>query len=213
MKTLIPAGLAILLVVLCGMVHGSLTGRWEPPASPLPLAERLGTVSMELGDWQGQALDFDGHPAGGITGQLYRRYVNKHTGGQVTVFLVCGQAGPVSVHTPDACYTAAGYRVQTPTKITVKLDESASAQFMTAQMTKTTNADQQHLRIFWGWSARGSWQAPDDPRVAFARNPGLYKLYLIHEATRPGERAEDDPCVELMRQLLPELKRSLFTGS
>src|SRR5947209_8075957 len=101
MKRLIFVGLAILLVVVCGTVHGRLTGRWEKPAEPGPLAERLGKVSLELGDWQGQVLDYDGHPAGGITGQLYRRYTNKQ-GAQVTLFLVCGQAGPVSVHTPDA---------------------------------------------------------------------------------------------------------------
>jgi hypothetical protein len=212
MKSLIPAGLAVLLVVVCGTVHGALTGRWKP-TGPGPAVERLETVSQDLGDWKGQTLDFGGHPAAGITGQLYRRYTNEHTHAQVTLFLVCGQAGPVSVHTPDACYEAAGYRVQTPTKFTAKLDGAASAQFMTAQFTKTTNSDQEHLRIFWAWSANGSWQAPDDPRVAFARNPGLYKLYLIREGTRPGERADDDPCGELMRLLLPELKRSLFTGT
>src|SRR5262245_22391354 len=146
MKSLIPAGLVILLVVVCGTVHGVCTGRWDKPVETKPLAEKLARLSLELGDWQGQALEYEGHPPAGITGQLYRRYVNRHDGQIVTVFMVCGKAGPVSIHTPDACYEAAGYRVQTPTKFGLKTDGAGAAQFMTAQMTKTSNSEQQRLR-------------------------------------------------------------------
>ena len=46
----------------------------------------------------------------GIKGCVYRRYRNPRTGESVSVLLVCGRGGPISVHTPDVCYAGAGYR-------------------------------------------------------------------------------------------------------
>ena len=66
------------------------------------------------------------------------------------------------------------------------------------------------LRIYWGWSATGSWTAPDNPRLAFARFPVLYKLYVLREATASGGRPEADPCVEFLPRVLAELDKCLF---
>jgi len=35
---------------------------------------------------------------------------------------------------------------------------------------------------------------------------------VIRELARPDEAMDGDPCIDLMRQLLPELQRSLFAG-
>src|SRR5262249_25229849 len=134
-------------------------------------------------------------------------------GQSVTVFLVCGHAGPVSIHSPDSCYAAAGYKPHDMTVFTLPAAPGGTAaDFKTARMTRTKAAEQTNLRIFWSWSATGAWKVPDAPRVTFARHPALYKLYLIRELSRPGEPVEGDACVELMRQLLPELQRALFSA-
>ena len=66
------------------------------------------------------------------------------------------------------------------------------------------------LHIFWAWSATGDWQAPDNPRLTFARAPLLYKLYVLREGTTDGERLEEDSCKEFIKRLLPELEQCLF---
>src|SRR5262249_2096079 len=88
-----------------------------------------------------------------------------------------------------------------------------SAEFKTARMVRQKAGEETKLRIFWAWSASGTWSAPDDPRLPFARQTALYKLYLIRELNRPGETLEEDPSIDLMRQLLPELQRALFSGA
>ena len=45
----------------------------------------------------------------------------------------------------------------------------------------------------------------------FARNPGLYKLYLIREITQPEEPTDGESCVELMQDLLPVFQRSVLS--
>ncbi len=211
MKRTILFAIAIAAVVVSGAVHGFWTGRWDNDTdSNTP---RLRSIGLELGDWQGQDLELAPASRPGINGLLYRKYTHRPSGRTVTVFMVCGRTGPVSIHTPDACYAAAGYKVQTPAKFALKGDgDQPKQEFNTARMVRTRQGDQTQLRIFWAWSADGRWQVPDDARIAFPRQNGLCKLYLINEQPKSGDGLDDDPCVELMRQLLPEMKRTLFAG-
>ena len=57
---------------------------------------------------------------------------------------------------------------------------------------------------------RRHWVIPENPRLTFAGLPVLYKLYLIREDAGTGEPNAPDPCVEFMRELLPQLNRTLF---
>src|SRR5439155_8307873 len=107
------------------------------------------------------------------------------------------------------CYGASGFDVTAPEKFTAA-DTGSAAEFWTVRLHKQKATEQTHLRIFWAWNATGAWTAADNPRLTFARRPFLYKLYLLREMAAPDEPLEDDPCVGLMRLLLPELRRTLF---
>jgi hypothetical protein len=212
MKQFVPAAGAVALVVLSGVVHGFWTGRWSG-AAQADVAARLDAIALDLGDWQGQKVE--SNPSVGMAGVLDRRYVNRATGRVVTVYLVCGRPGPVAVHTPDVCYGASGYEVTDLGPQTVRPAAGATdgAKMQAVRVVKKKAAEQIAQRVYWSWSAAGTWEVPDNPRLTFARYPLLYKLYLIHDLARSDEPLEDDPCLDLMRQLQPELKKSLFPGT
>src|SRR5262245_32289500 len=111
-----PALVAVALVVVSGLVHGFWTDRWSTSHAPAEAAERLARVPLDAGEWQGQDLPNATRFTEAITGQMYRRYVHRSTGSVVTVALICGLPGPVSIHTPDVCYKAGGYEVATPAR-------------------------------------------------------------------------------------------------
>jgi hypothetical protein len=203
---------AIGVVIFSGIVHGLWTDRWLEAPEPLAAAAKLQQVALTLGDWEGQALDLESRQSEGVAGYLYRRYVNQSTGNVVSVFLVCGRPGPVSIHPPEACYGASGYEIGDAGTFSVP-PSVADGDFRTARFEKTKASGQKFLRIFWSWNATGVWSTPDDPRSAFAHYPVLYKLYLIREMSNPEERLKEDPCVELMRYLLPELRKSVIGSS
>jgi hypothetical protein len=213
MKRFLPAILGIAAVILTGAVHGFWTGRWQLSSDAQAAGARLPDVSLVVGDWQGEDLPI--HTSGDepITGQLYRRYVNRRSGKAVRVFLVCGLPGPVSIHSPDACYGASGYKVTPLGKKTVPAGADGSAEFEAADMHKERVTDRERLRILWSWNTAGNWVVPRDTRLTFARYPHLYKLYLMRDLARAGESLEDDPCLDLMGQLGPELRRALFPGT
>jgi hypothetical protein len=208
MVRIFPTLTAMTAVIACGVVHGVWTDRWHLSTEPAASAARLSQVPLNLADWEGQTVP--GKQGKDMAGAIHYRYTHKRSGKSVTLFIVCDRPGPVSIHTPDVCYGAVGFEVGAQTKYSPRLPpDEPSATLWTARFQKKTSSDTTDLRIFWGWNAGEGWQAADDARLAFAKFPALFKLYLIREGA--GEDSpDDDSCVELMRQLLPELRRALF---
>jgi hypothetical protein len=209
-----PVLVAMVLVVLSGIVHGFWTDRWAVSQAPAEAAARLEQVPMTAGDWQAQGLPVNSRMTEAISGQMYRRYVNRTTGNVVTVALISGLPGPVSIHTPDVCYKAGGYDVGTAAHYHHPAQGAApAADFLTSDMHKNQATGPLHQRIFWSWTSTGDWKVPDNPRYEFAGKPVLFKLYVIREMNAPNEPLEDDPCIDLMRRLLPQLQQSVFSRS
>ncbi len=211
MRRIFPSLTALMAVIACGVVHGVWTDRWRLSAEPAQSAARLQQVALSLGDWEGTAVP--GPQGKDLAGSLYHRYTNRKTGRTVTLFMVCDRPGPVSIHTPDVCYEAVGYEVSKPTPFAPKLPGVDAGSFWTARFHKKRGSDGTgDLRIFWSWNAGTGWQAADDARTKFASYPALFKLYLIHEING-DESLTDDPAVDLLKHLLPELQRALFIES
>ncbi len=213
MSRTLPALLAVPLVVAFGLAEGLWANRWQTSDAPERAAARLAGVPLSVGDWQGEARELGARQAekAEVTGHLWRRYVNRRTGAAVSVLLVCGRAGPVALHPPEVCYQGAGYRMNAGKARREVPAEGEAAEFWVGQFQKD-GAVPEPLRIYWAWSAGGPWAAPDNPRLAFARQPALYKLYVIQGLSRPDEAAEEGPTPEFLRAFLPQLRSQLFQG-
>jgi hypothetical protein len=213
MTRILPIAVGIVALLASGVVHGLWTDRWVPKPDPTAAAGRFDSLPLTIGEWDGEALEVSARELQGLSGYLARRYVNRDTGDVVTLALMCGRPRVVSIHSPDVCYAASGYEVTAPTRYSpAGLPERAD--FWLTEMVRTRVAEQARLRVFFAWSAAGTWQAPDNPRVSYAGVPVLYKLYLLRDmpAGNPPPLA-DDPCVEFFRRLQPELHRGLFAAA
>lgn len=212
-----PLAACVAVVAAAGVVHGLWTDRWRPSQELVGAVGRLAAVPRAAGDWQG--TDLPPLPAemldrAEIRGVVYRRYTNPQTREEVTVLLVCGRGGPISVHTPDVCYAGAGYRQQArelPRE--VALDGGRTATFKTARFAKPGIVPGM-IEIFWGWTPDGrTWTAPANERLSFARLPALYKIYVIREIPMAGGRDADvNPCESFLRRALPEFETALAPG-
>jgi hypothetical protein len=201
---------ACVLILAAGVVHGFWSDRWQPPAETAAAAARMDALPMEVGDWVGSAVDVKNPQSGGLAGTLERRYENRRTGDAVSVFLVCGRPGPVSIHTPEACYTANGFTVGLKSRAEVR---EKNGEFWSADAVKTAAAEETRLRIYWSWNDGGGWTAPVDARwtyVARRRSPVLFKLYVLRDLGGPIQASKDEPCQTFLQAMLPELDRTLF---
>jgi hypothetical protein len=209
---------AFAAVVAQGTVHGLWTERWTPSAESAAVipAER---VPLTVGDWDGTTVEQDPNeiPTGVESGNfLLRRYVNRISGAAVTMVLQAGRPGPmVASHTPDSCYVGAGYSFVVPmARRPVSVEGHATPdQFYVGTLSKTERAMPMHLRLFWSWTATGTWDVPDRPRLAFAKYRRLYKLYVIRQMLRDSEPMDNEPAAAFLQVLVPELQKSLFPGS
>jgi hypothetical protein len=212
-----PVLAAATILILSGFGHGLWTGRWTESAALERAVHRLDRIPLTLGDWQGQQdvpLDPKVMILADFSGSLSRHYVNRRDGSGVAVVLVCGPPGPVATHPPEICMTGAGYEATSATgKIFADYGSpTRAAEFKAVAFLKQGPTRSPPLNVFWSWSATGTWTAPDYPRLAFARHPVLYKLYVSHQTTRDGEPLKGDPSLEFLRELLPALETALFSA-
>jgi hypothetical protein len=212
----LPMTIALALVIASGIVHGQWTQRWSVSHALEEATGMLERLPMVLGDWQGRPLVLDRAQVdlAEIAGYVARRYVDPVHNDEVTILLVCGPPGPISVHTPDICYVGAGFEmVGSPEVFKLTIDPSSPpAEFRSVLMSKANAAVPTYLRILWSWSAVGIWEVPQNPRLAFAPRNVLYKLYVIRGQNSADEAMDDDAGPRFLRILLPELERVLVPG-
>src|SRR5262249_22935002 len=119
---------------------------------------RLDRLPMSIGDWSGRPEPVDSRQlaAAELDAGLMRRYENCRTGKTVDLVIVCGRPGPVSVHTPDVCYSGAGYQMTQlhPAGISLKPSRRGDrAEFLRGDFEKQGPVSSDRLRIYWSWSA------------------------------------------------------------
>jgi hypothetical protein len=204
------AGLVI--VIATGFLHGAWTQRWHESTALESAIAKLQSLPEQVGRWRARPaeLDQEALEMAGAKGWWVRRFTDERTGTSLLVILLCGRAGPLSVHKPETCYSSAGYSLTSaPIRYTVRNEtEATGAEFWTGLFKKPEVGGEQ-LRIFWSWYNGGVWRAADNPRWTFAHLPALYKLYVIRETSGRPERLDDDPAAEFLRRLLPEMSRTL----
>lgn len=211
MLKIIATVAAAAAIVSSGYLHGLWTERWGKGEEPIRMAALMAQLPRQIGEWDGEDT-----PQGEsvldqlITGSIQRRYTHVPTGQSVTIALLCGRPGPICIHTPVACYGASGFNVGNPTSVSVPGED---AQFWTADAVRERTSETTRLRIFWGWSHAGKWEAVKDPRSHFASEPALVKLYVIRDLPLADDKLENDLCIQFMQSFLPEAKRVLFSSA
>jgi hypothetical protein len=203
---------ASVAVLLGGYAHGLWSNRWGNQPALEQAVARIGAVPLTIGEWQGRPLELEARHANqaGFAGYWLRRYQRSQDGAVVTVMLACGLPGPLTVHTPSACYAGAGYvQAEAPVKHVAGAGTDMAPEFWKGKFTKPEALVPVNLRLFWSWRATHGWKAPANPRWTFAGQTVLFKMYVTHEMTGADERQADAVCADFMRLLLPEVEQAL----
>ena len=207
---------AALVVLAAGLIHGLRTDRWGAPPDLGAAAARLEETPTTIGDWEGKSIDLDKRQlaVAEAVGHLSRRYVHRRTGDETTVVVLCGRPGPLSVHSPEVCYTGAGFELRGDRE-TLALPEREgrpAGDLYRGRFVKP-GVVPEVLDVFWAWKTTGAWSAAPNPRLSFANSAVLYKLYIIRRLSRPDEKPPPEPLQEFLQAFLPELEKHLTPAS
>jgi hypothetical protein len=175
------------------------------------------SIPRQLGDWTSTGFELPerDRKAAGIDGSyLGRNYVHAETGDAMTVLIVSGPGGPISVHPPEVCFAGQGYlkesvigAVKAPA-----MESGVEHQFSTAIFRGPESSGGARVQLLWSWSDSGLWRTPSNPRLAFARLPRLYKIYISRRLAPKQGREDVNDCLKFMALLLPEFE-NLMTRS
>lgn len=198
----------LILVCSAGAVHGIWTDRWKPSQALQEALAQLEHVPTAFGDWTSNdnEIEPEAMASAGIRGHVFRTYRHSRNGTVVSVLLVCGQGGPICVHTPDVCYAGSGYQIAAGQQ---RLTISDGIEFWTCQFNKTDALVPERLQFFWSWSTNlEKWRAPDNPRWNLARHSAVFKLYVVRNIAQKAKN-DDAPVRDFLSLFLSELEKSV----
>lgn len=200
---LLAAGLGI--TIATGVVCGRISQRWGPVPDMLAAADHLRTFPVNIGSWQlseevtmPELIVDTLHCAGYVS----RKYVDRRTGDEISLAIIVGPSGPVSVHTPEICYSSQAYTIEEPRKAKELVDVAGNRHAFWFTTFSSNVAIAEELRVYYGWSADRTWNASESPRFEFAGKPMLFKLQIAAEVPPLHADAGKDPCQDFLEQLL-----------
>ena len=219
----IPLLIGIPLIGLGTYLQGSWTDRWSDGGNRRmeQTTSRYAEIPLTIGkDWVGEDTPYSKKEleAAGAHAHLSRIYRHRETGERVSVFMICGYARDVAVHTPDFCYVGAGFEVESrPETFVVEpiADKQEALTFWTSTFLKERPVGTIHQRILWGWTSGEPWNAPNYPRWKYPGNSPLNKVYLIHDIQpgierKPDTLSQEHPLAAFGKEFLPIVRETLY---
>jgi Protein of unknown function (DUF3485) len=195
-----------------GAAYGYLTDRWNLNADQLAKMQSLVSVQPALGDWSSEDVPVDESVLPGVR-TFCRKYTQAGTNRTVMTTVAVGRPGKVSTHTPDFCFPGSGLELTGDVeKQAIPLGETGFSEFYTAVFSRKRASGTEALRVRWTWTTDGRWAAPDFPRLAFAREPVLLKLYLVNAVPAEGPETDARAYDDFAARFVQELNGRLFAA-
>ncbi|MBX7074754.1 MAG: EpsI family protein [Pirellulales bacterium] len=204
-------GLTLVVAVTAGSALGTgyLTNRWNRSDGMAAAADAVEALPTSIGPWEAQhssELTEEVVRTLQCAGYVSRTYIHQQTGQRVTVAVLVGPAGPISVHTPEVCYSSRDYQiVEKAQRQSFPSSEAAPAELWSVTL-QAPGGDDSMLRVYYGWSAGKGWQAPDNPRFTY-RGGVLYKVQVA--SPHAAGATSSDNCREFLELFLPILSKTI----
>lgn len=197
-----------LLTVAGGYAQGMLNGRWGVHQDLERIGNDLENTPRHMEGYELAKVDQLDDRAVEILesqGEIVRTYICNETRERITVSVIVGPAGPISLHDPDVCYPNNGYRVlEEPRRKDFLLGDKPLSLWSTTLGSPEMGGEV--IQVCWGWNDGQEWGAPDNARFHYAGAPYLYKIQVV-TVRRPGTPAKqaDKGTEDFLRHFLPIL--------
>lgn len=210
---------AVLLIgtAVAGYLHGNMTNSWKENPRSQAAGQRLESLpKTDFGNWR--LLQENEFPPGVLTileqpAYFSRTYQHVQTGDTVTVAVIAGHPGPVSVHTPEICYSSRDYSIAGDRK----RQEITAADGRQHELWKLSLSANQPgatpLEVMYGWTTGTAWEATEQPRYSFGGLSHLYKLQVAAAVPERRTKDEFDPVQDFMVGFLGQLQPRLVESS
>jgi hypothetical protein len=131
----------------------------------------------------------------------------------VSVTILLGQPGRISVHTPEICMGSQNYQIQGERQKMALPGPAGAVDAFWALDYKTNDLRGDLLRVYYGWSTGDHWLALKDARFWSAGKPYLYNIQLSGLLPPGADSQSDDPCHKFLKDFVPAARECLIEPS
>jgi hypothetical protein len=127
-----------------------------------------------------------------------------------TVAVLLGPPGPISVHTPEICYSSRDFSISGDRRTVSITGRGDSNHTFWELPLKTNNVHATPLRVMYAWSAGRQWEAAKHPRFGYGGLSHLYKLQVAVTKASLGTSSEFDAGRDFLDQFVEQLQPRLL---
>jgi hypothetical protein len=220
MRRFVPAVgvlIAVLITAASGLIDGKIQNRWGVSEKMAAAARKLQEFPADFGPsgcWRLQSsgeLDATVRDVLQCAGYFLRKFVHAQTGEAVDANLLLGPTGPISVHTPDICYSSREYSIVAEPERIALADPQGSEHEFWGMTLERRDAAGDRLRVYYAWTTGGPWSAPSQPRFSFAGQPYLYKIQVVAPVL-PDHASGEDAAYRFLLDFVGAAKPYLVEG-
>jgi hypothetical protein len=206
---ILALALAIGITLTTAILYGRWTHSWNTAAAE-PAATVFQNLPHEIGPWKlEESLEIKPSALEILQCNHYSQgwYRNGDTGERAMLTLLLGPPGPMSVHTPEICYSAVDFipvaeRQRVKVRPGVEDDTAWMVQFNSAHDLQAGIT-----RVYYAWSDGTHWTAAEEPRVTFGGQPFLFKVQILTQLPTNAVSAVEDSARSIFRDFLPEFAK------
>ncbi|MDZ4817770.1 MAG: exosortase-associated EpsI family protein [Planctomycetota bacterium] len=204
--------IAVCLTVYGGYIEGARSQRFGRNEAQQLAGQQIAQLPESFGDWytvESHDLDPDVADLLKCTGSVQRVYGNRQNGEKVRVALLAGPPGPISVHSPEICYSASDYKIEEPpVEVSVsRADKDNTPEKFFRMSLRSKELLAERLVVYYAWSQGDRWDVPKSPRWSYKDSPYLLKMQVA--GLTSNEDATKDSCSTFLADLIPEIDRVL----
>lgn len=204
--------LLIAITVVAAIVQGRATNRWGASDTIANAATIFTRLPKTFGDWNLlETQELPSQVRGILQTEHYSQGVYEHrsTGQRATLTLLLGPPGPMSVHTPDICYSAADFsQISDRHQVNIVPGDTNDTAWMT-QFHSAHDVQDSILRVYYSWHNGQRWKAVEEPRVTYGARPYLFKVQAATELPAGAENDAEDAARSLLQQFCSVFDQSL----
>lgn len=208
--------LVVMLIgtLAAGVMHNSMPNySIDLPERSIAEKKLRGSLPEQVGNWKGKSAEIEKDVTDMLQCRAYIKGVYEHiqTGARVSVVVLLGPPGPISVHTPEVCYESQDYEVDGKTT-QIEIEDVKKTKHSLWQVDiKATRSDANDQRVFYGWTTGGSWEAPNPKwaRFTYGGAPYLYKIQMAGPNSRVPE-GQVDPNLDFLKEFLAECQTRII---
>jgi len=200
---LLSLALLIAITVVAAIVQGRATNRWGASDTVTNAATIFTRLPKTFGDWDLlEPQELPKQVRGLLQTEHYSQGVYEHrsTGQRAILTLLLGPPGPMSVHTPEICYSAADFSQNSNRQhVSVGPSDANDTAWM-IQFHSTHDVQGSVTRVYYSWHDGQRWKAVDEPRVTYGARPYLFKVQVATEVPADAENDAEDAARSLLQQ-------------